>query len=60
MRFRLKVNTYFLAAVLLWIYGGGFSTGSSNNPGYVGKYIADKQDVIVVSIKYVLPFFHGL
>lgn len=44
-------NDFVWAAVLLWIYGGGFSTGSSNNPGYIGKYIADKQDVIVVSIK---------
>jgi len=38
-------------AVLLWIYGGGFSFGNSDNPAYNGQYIADEQDVVLVSIK---------
>jgi carboxylesterase type B len=38
-------------AVLLWIYGGGFSTGTSDNPTYNGQNIAAQEDVIVVSIK---------
>ncbi len=38
-------------AVLLWVYGGGYTSGTSNNTGYNGKYIAGSEDVIVVSIK---------
>jgi carboxylesterase type B len=38
-------------AVLLWIYGGGFSTGNSDSPAYNGQYIADQEDVVLVSIK---------
>ena len=40
-------------AVLLWIYGGGFSTGASHTATYNGQNIASQEDVIVVSIKYV-------
>lgn len=29
----------------------GFSLGSTNNPFYQGQYIADKEDIIVVSMK---------
>lgn len=38
-------------AVLVWIYGGGFSTGSSRTAAYNGQYIADQEDVVVVSLK---------
>ena len=38
-------------AVLLWIYGGSFTTGNSDNPGYNGQFIADQEDVILVSLK---------
>jgi cholinesterase len=38
-------------AVLFWIYGGGFNTGAADIPAYNGKYIADQEDVIVVSAK---------
>lgn len=41
-------------AVLVWIYGGGFTTGSSGMSGSSGKRIAAEQDVVVVSFKYVL------
>ncbi len=40
-------------AVLFWIYGGGYNTGTTNNAGYNGKYFADHEDVVVVTIKYV-------
>lgn len=38
-------------AVMLWIYGGGFSTGSTSITTYNGQNIAAQEDVIVVSIK---------
>jgi carboxylesterase type B len=38
-------------AVLFWIYGGGYNTGTTNNAGYNGKYLADHEDVVVVTIK---------
>ena len=44
-------------AVLVWIYGGGFTSGSSSIPAYNGANIADQEDVVVVSLKWVL-FVH--
>ena len=38
-------------AVLVWIYGGGFGIGNSDNPGYNGQFIADQEDVVLVSFK---------
>ena len=38
-------------AVLVWIYGGGFHSGSSSIPGYNGANIAGQEDVVVVSFK---------
>lgn len=39
-------------AVMLWIYGGAFTSGYSGIPLYNGQYIADQEDVVIVSIKY--------
>ncbi|KAL2074245.1 hypothetical protein VTL71DRAFT_8023 [Oculimacula yallundae] len=44
-------------AVLLWIHGGGFTTGSSNNRLWNGQHFADSQDIVVVSINYRLNIF---
>ncbi|KAF1809651.1 alpha/beta-hydrolase [Eremomyces bilateralis CBS 781.70] len=44
-------------AVLVWIYGGGFQTGASNNPSYNGQTFAEKSDVVVVSFNYRLNLF---
>jgi cholinesterase len=38
-------------AVLFWIYGGGFVTGTSDLLGYNGQFIVDEQDIILVTIK---------
>jgi carboxylesterase type B len=36
----------------VWIYGGGFSAGSSTLDIYDSKYLASRGDVIVVSMQY--------
>jgi cholinesterase len=38
-------------AVMLWIYGGGYSTGATDISAYNGKYLADEEDVVIVSVK---------
>ncbi|KAM3874402.1 bile salt-activated lipase-like [Diretmus argenteus] len=51
-----KVSTYL--PVMVWIYGGGFMVGGSmganflNNYLYDGKEIADRGNVIVVTLNY--------
>lgn len=45
--------------VLFWIYGGGFSGGSSSNPEFDGEAI-NRRGAILVTINYrcnVLGFF---
>ncbi|KAK0120271.1 hypothetical protein ONS95_011676 [Cadophora gregata] len=44
-------------AVLVWIYGGGFTTGNSDNDAYNGQYIAEAEDVVLVSFNYRLNVF---
>ncbi|KAH6678834.1 carboxylesterase [Plectosphaerella plurivora] len=44
-------------AVLVWIYGGSFTGGSSTWPLYNGAQLADEHDVVVVSINYRLTIF---
>ncbi|KAK2865108.1 hypothetical protein FQN49_003900 [Arthroderma sp. PD_2] len=43
--------------VLLWIHGGRFAVGSTNSLFYQGQYIADQEDVIVVTMNYRLSVF---
>jgi len=38
-------------AVLVWLYGGAFSGGSSAIAAYNGANLVEEQDIIVVSIK---------
>lgn len=40
--------------VLVWIHGGRFNIGSSSNLFYQGQYLADQEDVVVVTMKHVL------
>jgi len=40
--------------VMVWIHGGGFTTGSGSIPWYHGTQLAARHDVVVVSINYRL------
>ncbi len=42
-------------AVMVWLHGGGFSTGSSiEQPSYDGENLSKKGDVVVVSVNHRL------
>lgn len=41
-------------AVMVWLHGGGFSTGSANEEGYNGTNLSKSGDVVVVSINHRL------
>ena len=38
--------------VMFWIHGGGFRAGSGSSPGYDGRNLAVRGDVVVVSINH--------
>lgn len=40
--------------VMLWLHGGGFHVGSSNDPMTYGKALARKGDVVIVSVNHRL------
>ncbi|XP_048837413.1 cholinesterase-like isoform X2 [Brienomyrus brachyistius] len=42
------------ASVMVWIYGGGFSTGSASLPLYDGRFLSHTEGVLVVSMNYRL------
>jgi carboxylesterase type B len=44
-------------AVMLWIFGGGFSLGDASTPMYNGANLAANQDVVVVSFNYRTNMF---
>ena len=56
----LYLNVYTPAAdggrrpVLVWIHGGGFTMGSGSEPLYDGGPLAERGDVVVVTIHYRL------
>lgn len=41
----------------IFLYGGDYVLGASAAELYNGQILADTQDVIVVSLKYVSPLF---
>jgi para-nitrobenzyl esterase len=40
--------------VLFWIHGGGFTHGTGDSPIYNGRFLAERGDVVVVTINYRL------
>ncbi|KAK2059768.1 carboxylesterase [Colletotrichum caudatum] len=44
-------------AVLVWIHGGAFTTGSSRVPANNGQFMTDQNDVVLVSMNYRLNVF---
>ena len=40
--------------VMVWLHGGGFSTGSGSSPWYDGVNLARRQDVVLVTINHRL------
>ncbi|POS86159.1 hypothetical protein EPUL_002597 [Erysiphe pulchra] len=44
-------------AVMVWIYGGSFSSGSTSIDAYSGRHLAALEDVVVVSMNYRINIF---
>lgn len=42
---------------MFWIYGGGYTSGASNDPTFDGGSIASRGDVVMVAINYRLAAF---
>jgi pimeloyl-ACP methyl ester carboxylesterase len=49
-----KVAASKKRAVMLWIHGGGFTSGSGSDPTFDGSALASRGDVVVVTINYRL------
>ncbi|KAF4998379.1 hypothetical protein FDECE_11806 [Fusarium decemcellulare] len=43
--------------VLVFFYGGRFAIGNTNSPFYNGKYFADAEDIVVVTVNYRINIF---
>lgn len=43
--------------VMVWLHGGGFSTGSANEAGYDGENLSREGDVVVVGVNHRLNTF---
>lgn len=43
--------------VMVWLHGGGFSTGSANEEGYDSENLSCSGDVVVVSVNHRLNVF---
>lgn len=45
-----------LAPVMVWIYGGGFTTGTASLDLYDGQFLSQSEGVVVVSMNYRLSW----
>ncbi|KXX77198.1 Cholinesterase [Madurella mycetomatis] len=43
--------------VVVYFYGGRFTIGNTNTPFYNGKYLAEAQDLVVVTVNYRVNIF---
>ncbi|KAF3059049.1 alpha/beta-hydrolase [Trichoderma afarasin] len=43
--------------VLVFFYGGRYTIGNTDSPFYSGKYFADSEDIVVVTVNYRLNIF---
>lgn len=43
--------------IMVWLHGGGFSTGSANDPAYDGAALANSQNVVVIGVNHRLNAF---
>lgn len=46
--------------VMVWLHGGGFSSGTANEAGYDGESLSRSGDVVVVSVNHRLNVFGHL
>lgn len=46
--------------VLVWVHGGGFSWGTASHALYEGRNLAERGDIVVVSLQYRLGSFGWL
>jgi hypothetical protein len=49
-----RVETSKKKAVMVWIHGGGFNSGSGSDPTFDGNALASRGDVVLVTINYRL------
>ncbi|KAM8853173.1 acetylcholinesterase-like [Synchiropus picturatus] len=54
---QLQASPPPLAPVLVWIYGGGFTSGTSSLDVYDGRYLSKWEGVVVVSMNYRVGAF---
>lgn len=44
-------------AVMVWVHGGGFASGTGNDPTFDGNALASRGDVVLITINYRLSNF---
>ncbi len=55
-----SINDNQKRPVMVWLHGGGFSTGSANEAGYDGEELSKNGDVVVVGVNHRLNVFGHL
>jgi para-nitrobenzyl esterase len=55
--FTASLSSVAKRPVMVWIHGGGFQSGSGSSPGYDGRRLVQRGDVVVVSINHRLNVF---